>query len=54
MGAMLFSINPVFAFLQRFLPLFWTDCFWAIFQRNEKKDKYLSFLRCDRDSFPHS
>ena len=31
MGAMLFGINPVFAFLQRFLPVFWTDCFWAIF-----------------------
>ena len=52
MGAMLFSINPVFAFLQRFLPpCSGRTASGLYFQRNEKKDKYLSFLRCDRILF---
>ena len=28
MGAMLFGINPVLAFIQRFIPDFWTDFCW--------------------------
>ena len=27
MGAVLFEINPFFAFIQRFVPVFWTVCF---------------------------
>ena len=49
MGAVLFGISPVLAFLQRFIPrLLMGVCVGYIFRTVRKKSQYLCFLRSDR------
>ena len=49
MGAVLFGISPVLAFLQRFLPRLLTGiCIGYIFRAVRKKSKYLCVLRSNR------
>ncbi len=52
MGVVLFGINPVFAFVQRFIPrLLDGICLGYIFQGMRKVNKYLCFLCSNRILF---